>query len=172
MACAASQKSVDDAMKAMSALIGDSTDTTGQTGLMTVSECKEEGQATAEGYCAGASSIIGETVKVKAQDMCDMLCSMIKDSAMAPQDCMSDSDCPDGVDIMSCCQFVLDMTKTMCEFTNTQLAKVDLAKMAAAGICINDETKWYSAAGRYSASTVTVFALATGMLAMLMSSHN
>jgi len=157
-------------MKAMSALIGDSTDTTGQTGLMTASECKEEGQATAEGYCAGASSIIGETVKVKAQDMCDMLCSMIKDSAMAPQDCMSDSDCPDGVDIMSCCQFVLDMTKTMCEFTNTQLAKVDLAKMAAAGICINDETKCYSAAGRYSASTV--FALATGMLAMLMSSHN
>ena len=168
--CAASQKSVDDGMKAMSALMeafGDSADT---SGLLTASDCKSQGEDVAEQYCAGASSMLGETVKVKAQDMCDMYCSIIKDSSTAPQDCMSDSDCPDGVDIMPCCQFVLDMTKRMCEYTDAQLAKADLKVMAAAGICTNDETKCYSAAGRYSASTV--FALATGMLAMLMSSHN
>jgi len=32
--------------------------------------------------------------------MCDIYCSIMKDSFTAPQDCMSDSDCPDGVDIM------------------------------------------------------------------------
>ena len=37
---------------------------------------------------------------------------------------------------------------------HVQLAKADLKVMAAAGICTNDETKCYSAAGRYSASTV------------------
>jgi len=116
------------------------------------SDCKSQGEDMAATYCAGASDMLGETVKVirrvkyfsicdvcfsenrnplsglsarsdvkcvffskarnkslsisclycvqqvKAQDMCDMYCSIMKKYNLnKPEECMSDSHCPGGV---------------------------------------------------------------------------
>ena len=164
--CVKDQKSGDD--------LWDSTGAQ-QGAVLTLTAPKEEscaadGKVLVDYMCAGVAVSLGDATIVRKPDL--DLCKANCDHWMAyhnhPNDCMTDAQCPEGVDskgwlgepkVLSCCAEVAEYMGTVCTMTDAQVtkAKTDAAFQTGMNCATTNCVKWKASASQHGASLAFAF---------------
>ena len=119
--------------------------------------------------CYGAAASLGDATIVRKSDLdlCKVNCDYWKNYHNSPQECVTDAQCPDGVDtvgwvgepkVSACCKDAAEWMGTVCTMTDAQVtkAKTDATFQQITGCKTTNCAKW-GTASQHGASLAFAF---------------